>query len=203
MSGGSIEKLKERLGHNSVNVTERYAHLGSDPFTARDLATNDVDLSAGAPDPTPFRTEIGHRMGTDGRSRVRNNFKSHRKCRSRPVSRVLFRELPRGDEHSSRTRVAARLERAEPGGVERAALRPASRRSSLPICPCTRWGLPCRPRHRERGALLPHPFTLATHASRRRSAVCSLWHFPAGRPDRSLTGTLPSGARTFLGRHEF
>ena len=90
MSGGSIEKLKERLGHNSVNVTERYAHLGSDPFTARDLATNDVDLSAGAPDPTPFRTEIGHRMGTDGRSRVRNNFKSHRKCRSRPVSRGLF-----------------------------------------------------------------------------------------------------------------
>jgi hypothetical protein len=32
-----------------------------------------------------------------------------------------------------------------------------------------------------------------------RSAVCSLWHFPAGHPDRPLAGTLPCGARTFLG----
>src|SRR3712207_8069657 len=29
-----------------------------------------------------------------------------------------------------------------------------------PIRPCSRWGLPCRPRCRVRGALLPHPFTL-------------------------------------------
>ena len=33
----------------------------------------------------------------------------------------------------------------------------------------------------------------------RRSAVCSLLHFPAGHPDRPLAGTLPCGARTFLG----
>jgi len=37
-------------------------------------------------------------------------------------------------------------------------------------------------RHRKRGALLPHPFTLAcAPTSRKRrgpSAVCSLWHFP-------------------------
>jgi hypothetical protein len=81
----------------------------------------------------------------------------------------------------------------------RAARHLASRRGRLPICSCTGWGLPCRPRHRGRGALLPHRFTLATRASRRRSAVCSLWHFPAGHPDRPLAGTLPCGARTFLG----
>jgi len=30
------------------------------------------------------------------------------------------------------------------------------------------------------------------------SAVCFLWHFPAGRPDWPLASTLPSGAPTFL-----
>ena len=32
----------------------------------------------------------------------------------------------------------------------------------IPIRFCSRWGLPCRSRYRQRGALLPHPFTL-TH----------------------------------------
>jgi len=40
--------------------------------------------------------------------------------------------------------------RGDPPGVSRAA----------PIRSCSRWGLPCRPRRRGRGALLPHPFTL-------------------------------------------
>src|ERR1019366_8629663 len=31
------------------------------------------------------------------------------------------------------------------------------------------------------------------------SAVCSLWHFPAGRPDWPLASTLPCGVPTFLG----
>ena len=31
-----------------------------------------------------------------------------------------------------------------------------------------------------------------------RSAVCSLWHCPAGRPDWRLASTLPCGGRTFL-----
>jgi len=30
------------------------------------------------------------------------------------------------------------------------------------------------------------------------SAVCSLWHFPAGRPDWPLASTLPCGVPTFL-----
>ena len=49
-----------------------------------------------------------------------------------------------------------------------------------------------------RGALLPHLFTLTTHALRRRSAVCFLWHFPSAHAAQALPGTLPYGARTFL-----
>jgi len=46
------------------------------------------------------------------------------------------------------------------------------------------------------GALLPHRFTLT--CARGPSAVCSLWHFPAGRPDWPLASTMPGGAPTFL-----
>src|SRR4029453_16321190 len=49
------------------------------------------------------------------------------------------------------------------------------------------------------GALLPHRFTLTCAGSHRPSAVCSLWHFPAGHPDWALPSTLPCGVRTFLG----
>ena len=39
LSGGSLEKLKEILGHYSVVMTERYAHLKPELFTPKDLAT--------------------------------------------------------------------------------------------------------------------------------------------------------------------
>ena len=48
------------------------------------------------------------------------------------------------------------------------------------------------------GALLPHRFTLACARRTGPSAVCSLWHFPAGRPDWPLTSTSPGGVPTFL-----
>ena len=50
------------------------------------------------------------------------------------------------------------------------------------------------------GALLPHRFTLTCARSQGAgpSAVCSLWHFPAGRPDWPLASILPCGAPTFL-----
>jgi len=50
------------------------------------------------------------------------------------------------------------------------------------------------------GALLPHRFTLTCARSQGAgpSAVCFLWHFPAGRPDWPLASILPCGAPTFL-----
>jgi hypothetical protein len=55
---------------------------------------------------------------------------------------------------------------------------------------------------RAAGALLPHRFTLTCAVLARGpgppSAVCSLWHFPADRPDWPLASTLPCGVPTFL-----
>ncbi len=45
MAGASIEKLKEILGHYSVAVTERYAHLKPELFTAEDLGTLSLDFA--------------------------------------------------------------------------------------------------------------------------------------------------------------
>ncbi len=90
-------------------MTERYAHLRPDLFGARDLATIDLDLGAAEPDPGPSGPENGHEMASPRQLLGRIQLKLRRKCRSRPVSRVLSRRKPGGDEHSSRTRVAARL----------------------------------------------------------------------------------------------
>src|SRR5215213_3367596 len=71
---------------------------------------------------------------------------------------------------------------------------------TLPVWPCSGWGLPSHPRHRGCWWSLTPPFhpyrTLA------RPAVCFLWHCPAGHPGWALPTTLPCGARTFLGTGE-
>ncbi len=70
------------------------------------------------------------------------------------------------DDHSSGTRIAARLTRPTRAAgrkcpcVTIASLR-LLRPPAAPIRSCSRWGLPCRPCHQGRGALLPHRFTLA------------------------------------------
>ena len=88
--------------------------------------------------------------------------------------------------HRSRTAVAGGLERptrsSERCGPHRAPKR------LLPIRPFSRRGLPCRRRHRRRGGLLPHPFTLAcapstpkgSRRSHRRFAFCGT--FPGLAP---------------------
>ncbi|MEA2786473.1 MAG: hypothetical protein QOF71_2577, partial [Candidatus Eremiobacteraeota bacterium] len=48
----------------------------------------------------------------------------------------------------------------------------------------------------ERRALLPHDFTLTVEP--KRDGGMFLWHFPSSCPDRTLSCTLPDGARTFL-----
>jgi integrase len=44
IDGGSIEKLRLVLGHSSVAVTERYAHLRGDIFTEQDYQLLTVEL---------------------------------------------------------------------------------------------------------------------------------------------------------------
>jgi len=59
MAGGSIEKLKEILGHYSVVMTERYAHLKPELFTPKDMAVIDLDLAAGDAVPVPLGQSLG------------------------------------------------------------------------------------------------------------------------------------------------
>jgi hypothetical protein len=59
------------------------------------------------------------------------------------------------DGHSSRGAVTHALEQPT-----RSVLIGAGR-SSLPIWPCSHWGLPSHRRYRRCGGLLPHRFTLA------------------------------------------
>src|SRR5262245_19110105 len=115
---------------------------------------------------------------------------------SRPISRVLSGGLPLRDGHSSGTPLARRLEQPTraaagitpglPGAPAMKAHAPNLRAAH--IRSCSRWGLPCRLRHRRRGALLPHRFTLAP-VGWPAGAVSSLWHFPWGRPRRPLAAT--------------
>ena len=61
LAGNSIEKLCAILGHYSVVMTERYAHLRPELFAQADLATIAIDLR-----PSSARVgELGHRMATD------------------------------------------------------------------------------------------------------------------------------------------
>ena len=82
----------------------------------------------------------------------------------RPVSRVLSRGAPRrgtagmaihlGRPSPDASRDLPGRRRGNPPG-------PPCGGPAVPMRSCSRWGLPCRTRCRARGALLPHPFTLA------------------------------------------
>jgi len=98
-----------------------------------------------------------------------------------------------GNSHSSRHQVALMLKQStqEPRGP----------RVYSSIWSCSGWGLPCHCCCQQRGALLPHHFTLTPHLQSKDSrwgAVYFLWHFPWTHVPQALPGTLPCGARTFL-----
>jgi hypothetical protein len=128
-------------------------------------------------------------MLSRARERPRRSTQSTRKSERtrRPISRVLCRPgHPGRGGHSSRPALAGRLVQptrttgpAKPAGARK-------RQHVVPIRSCSRRGLPCRPRRRVRGGLLPHPFTLTRLRQRLRRAVCFLWRFPWGRPRRVL-----------------
>ena len=76
-----------------------------------------------------------------------------------------------------------------PDGGPETALRVAP--LAVPIRSCSRWGLPCRPCCQvARWALTPPFHPCRALARRPRRAVCFLWHFPWGRPRRTLSGTV-------------
>ena len=124
---------------------------------------------------------------------------SRAKNARRPVSRVLsapcgaVMAIPLG-------RPLPDASRDLPGRRRGNAPADGCRRRAAPIWSCSRWGLPCRRRCRRRGALLPHPFTLA----RRRPEALRRWRFAfcGTFPGVAPAGRYPApcfrGARTFL-----
>ncbi len=133
--------------------------------------------------------------------------RSGRKSARRPISRVLSRPLAGPWMTIPLGRPLPNASRDLPGWLRRKRRLPhrSPGRPAIPMRSCSRWGLPCHRRYRRRGALLPHPFTLATRGFHRGPAVCSLWHFPWGRPRRALPGTVfpwsPDFPRTRRRRH--
>ncbi len=101
--------------------------------------------------------------------------------RQRPVSRVLSASREAGRSFLS-ARGHPRAPAAYPQRLGRGG------RPSLPIWPCSGWGLPCHDHCWPRGGLLPHPFTLACSLGRTlgSSAVCSLLHCPSPACSRTL-----------------
>ena len=93
------------------------------------------------------------------------------------------------DSHSSRRSVTATLKQPT--------RRHRGPRHSLPIWSCSRWGLPCRSvaglAVRSYRTISPLPDPL------RAIGGIFLLHFPSARAAQALPGTVPCGARTFLG----
>src|SRR4051794_5622012 len=95
-----------------------------------------------------------------GTSRIRRRFGFARvaaTCKPNFVYPEPFdsRRSLRTDDHFSAIPIARNLKATYPR-----LLTPRDQ-GSPHIWSCCRWGLPCRPCHHERGALLPHHFTLA------------------------------------------
>ena len=82
-------------------------------------------------------------------------------------------ECCHSDGHSSRNAVACILEQPT-----RSVLIGVGH-PSLPIWPCSRWGLPSHGCYQPCGELLPRRFTLACVPSLVPSAVCFLLHYPS------------------------
>ncbi len=107
----------------------------------------------------------------------------------------------RMDGHSSGTPVAGRLARPTRTAARKPACPPDTRRrrpAAVPTWSCSRWGLPCRPRRRGRGALLPPRFALtgARERAGRRYVFCGT--VPGVAPAGRYPAPFLRGARTFL-----
>src|SRR5712671_4005545 len=173
-------------------MTERYAHLRPDLFPASDLGTIRVDLFAGGAEVVQPRLKTGSsRRKAPRKGRGRKEKWSEPPCKPGPVSPP--RRRCGGGGHSSRTRVAASLERAYPG-ARRATV---AARGGAPLFALAPGGA-CRAAAVTGGAVRSCRTVSPLPAF--RPAVCSLWRCPASRLGWPLTSTLPCGARTFLPR---
>jgi hypothetical protein len=83
-------------------------------------------------------------------------------------------------------------------GTESARAPPAGN-PAVPVWSCTGWGLPCPPRHRGGGALLPHHFTLAGVSAGGLLSVALSFESPR----LAVSQHLALGARTFLAARPF
>ena len=104
----------------------------------------------------------------------------------RPVSRVLSTPRKAMDGHSSGTPVAERLARP----TRAAARKPACRLPGVPPLFGLAPGGVCRAACVAARAVGSYPTVSPLPDWRTSPAVCSLWHFPWGRPRRPLTGTV-------------
>jgi hypothetical protein len=75
------------------------------------------------------------------------------KLKSQPVSRVL-------------SRIIIHLDWKSPSSLKQPTRKRRGQRHSFPIWSCSGWGLPCRHCYQQRGALLPHHFTLTSRGWR-------------------------------------
>ena len=93
------------------------------------------------------------------------------------------------DSHSSRRIVTDTLK--QPTRTRRGP------RHEVPIWPCSRWGLPCR----SVAGLAVRSYRTISPLPDLRRAIGGIFllHFPSARAAQALPGTVPCGARTFLG----
>src|SRR5262249_8491993 len=114
------------------------------------------------------------------------------KTSQRAVSRILF--LPKQVTAIPLAPPSLVESSDRPGGSTDGPSAPTCA-GGLPIWSCSVRGFACHPCCHERGALLPHLFTLTLLRPKRSGggAVCFLCHFPSGHPDRALPGASPCG----------
>src|SRR5210317_51179 len=79
------------------------------------------------------------------------------KLNSQPVSRVL-------------SWIIIHLDWKSPSSLKQPTRKRRGPRHCFPIWSCSGWGLPCHSCYQQRGALLPHPFTLTSRSW--RSSLC-------------------------------
>ncbi len=110
-------------------------------------------------------------------------------CAGKPAAEPADKPGSVVDSHSSRRNVTVTLKQPT--------RRHCGPQHSLPIWSCSRWGLPCR----SVAGLAVRSYRTISPLPDLRRAIGGIFllHFPSARAAQALPGTVPCGARTFLG----